>query len=126
TSGCNTSPASQVDSISPAKNHSPSSGWLVSRDTNRMDHTPEVELIAESADGGALTIRCAQKKTDAYVHTTEVVSDGNVRIKFDDQLPTRQHWSEATSYQGLFSPDAKGFANRLASSHVFLFEYTPF
>lgn len=52
--------------------------------------------------------------------------DHQVRLRFDDNPPTTDRWSESTSHSGLFASDAVAFSKQLAGAQKFTFEFTPF
>lgn len=100
--------------------------WLLLESTNKMDNTPEVVLRKDGTDGATLTIRCVERKTEAYVNTDTILDNSNVRIRFDDSAPVRQGWGKSTDDKALFAPDAVTLARELAKAHTFLVEFTPF
>lgn len=100
--------------------------WALIESTNKMDSTPEVVLRKSGSNGSSLTIRCSDRKTDAYVNTDTVVDNGAVRVRFDQAGPVRQMWTRSTDYKALFAPDGISFARQLAKAQSFLFEFTPF
>jgi hypothetical protein len=100
--------------------------WVLTESVNKMDGTPEITLSKLAPPGAALVIRCVRRETDVYVVTPEVVSNGRIRIKFDDSAPQHENWSESTGDSALFSPEPVLFARKMAKSKTLLFEFTPF
>ena len=79
---------------------------MISDSTNRMDGTKEASLTKLSPEhSDALTIRCVNQKTEAFVSTGAVSMEKVVRLKFDDRKPIREAWHESASGNALFSPD---------------------
>ena len=102
-------------------------GWLIGITTSKMDKTPEALLSKVAEDkGGVLVVRCFRSRTEVLVATSDVVDNGSVRLKFDDESPRRQNWGEATSHDALFSRDPIPLARKLATTRTLLFEYQPF
>lgn len=98
-------------------------GWLLSEPINKMDNTPVISLIKSSVDRGQIVIRCAERKTDAYIVTGLVGNWSGVRVKFDDSAPVQQYWLRSSDDTALFTPDPIAFSKRLAKAHSFLFEF---
>lgn len=78
-----------------------------------------------------LIIRCKEGKTDTYVETgmpakPETGKTITVRTRLDDAKAVVAFWDQSTDNAALFAPDAIGLAQKLASTHRFLFEFTPF
>jgi hypothetical protein len=86
----------------------------------------------ESAEGsGDLLIRCSSREgVDAYVHFPRLVESSEkrsgVRIKFDDQPPFRQWWTESKNSEALFSPTPRQFVDQLTTHKTFLLEHEVF
>jgi hypothetical protein len=91
-----------------------------------MDNTPIIILQKSGSGGATVTIRCAKRKTEAYVDTDTILDSGNVRVKFDESSPIRQAWEKSTDDKALFAPDAITFARTLTKTKTFLLEFTPF
>jgi len=119
------SAAAAAERIVPAINSSSNNHWLVLDSKNQTDNSPEVSLQTGGTDGAVLTIRCANRETEAYVDTDTALSDKRVRVRFDDSAPLRQYWYRSASDRTLFAPDAVAFARRLANTHILRFEFTP-
>ncbi len=79
-----------------------------------------------------MVIRCQENKTEVYVVTgttasVEYATDSHtVRLRFDDEKPITQHWSESTDSKALFAPNAILLAKQLSDHNKFTFEFTPF
>jgi type VI secretion system protein VasI len=124
----------------------PQDKWTVKQKASPMDSSKTVVLTlnAENTIHGpigdrtpSLIIRCKEGKTDAYVVTGMAASveedseggpseDHQVRLRFDDNPPATDRWSESTSHSGLFASDAVAFSKQLAGAQKFTFEFTPF
>jgi hypothetical protein len=124
----------------------PQDNWTVKEEVSPMDSSKTVVLTlsAENTIHGpigdrrpSLIIRCKEGKTDAYVVTGMAASveedseggpseDHQVRLRFDDNPPATDRWSESTSHSGLFASDAVAFSKQLAGAQKFTFEFTPF
>lgn len=102
------------------------SEWELSDSRDAMDNTPKVTLSKSSSDGATLIIRCAKRKTEAYVDTATITGNADVRIRFDQSQPVRQSWTRSTDDKALFAPDSVSFARELAKAKTFMIEYTPF
>ena len=73
-----------------------------------------------------MTIRCAKRKTEAYIDTDAILDNGNIRVKFDESSPLHETWEKSTDDKALFAPDAITFARQLAKTKTLLLEFTPF
>ena len=92
-----------------------------------MDKTQEAQLLKVAEDKGAeLVVRCLGSRTDVIVTTDEIVGNGMVRLKFDNDSPRRENWIEAQSEAALFSRDPIHLARKLAATGTLMFEYHPF
>lgn len=103
--------------------------------TSPMDGSKRYTLHFPSDDNGEgdgeLLVRCSSiKGVEAYVSFRRLVesSDGRsaVRIKFDDQTPSRQLWTESKDSDALFSPTPRQFVDELSTHSIFLFEHEVF
>jgi hypothetical protein len=110
-----------VSTASPATNE-----WSLIESSDKMDNTPVVILRKSGTGGATMTIRCAKRKTEAYVDTDTILDNGNVRVKFDVSSPIRQTWGKSTDDKALFAPDPITFARTLTKTKTFLLEFTPF
>jgi hypothetical protein len=122
----------------------PPNRWFVEESSNKMDGTREVSLslIANSPKSQSifertpsLVIQCRNKKTELYVDAGTVLDPNRaspfsgwlpIRIKIDDTVAVRQHWTESTGDTAVFDPDPVQLARRLARAHLLLVEFTPF
>lgn len=117
--------------------------WRRYESKSEMDGTATValQLDAEDAIRGpvkrqtpTLLLRCrGDKHLDAYIHTGMAASveystsSHTVRLKFDDGPPAAQHWGESDTSDALFyEGDATALMDRLRSTKIFKFEFTPF
>ncbi len=110
---------------SPAINSASNDNWLVLDSENQMDNTTDISLYNGGTQGAVLTIRCANRETEAYIDTDTVLENGGIRVRFDDSAVIRQSWDRSASNKALFAPDAVAFARRLANTHILRFEFTP-
>ncbi len=121
--------------------------WRVETSTDPMDDVTNVTLglganeplgldFPYRDDYAALVIRCRKGKTDAYVVThvpvkTNYSSDYDelgsfVRMRFNDEKPVGEYWSQSTDHSAVFAPSPISFAQRIAKGDRLVFEFTPF
>ena len=100
-----------------------------------MDGSKRYTLRFPSDDngegGGDLLVRCSSENgVEAYVSFRRFVesSDGRsgVRIKFDEQPPLRQLWTESKDSEALFSPTPRQFVDQLTRHSIFRLEHEAF
>lgn len=121
----------------------PADHWYASEDTSPMDGSRSVSLWT-SADEEirgwlnethrpTLYVRCRENETDVFVVTGVnpdvewgLFQQATVRLRLDEDKPTRQTWSESTDGKALFAPRAVTLARRLAGASTLRFEFTPF
>jgi hypothetical protein len=78
-----------------------------------------------------LIVRCLSKKTEAFVFTGSALKiepeteDHTVSFRFDDEQETTVRWPDSSEHDALFSPDARGFAERVMRARSLRFGYTP-
>ncbi len=78
-----------------------------------------------------LVVRCADKKTEAFVFTGSAIKieprteDHGVTFGFDDGAQASERWPDSAEHDALFAPDGAGFADRLTHARTFTFGYTP-
>lgn len=120
------STVSSTSALAAAISEPNSNEWSLDESTDQMDNTPVVVLRKSGSDGAALLIRCAKRKTDAYIDTDSVLDNGSVRLKFDQSAPLRETWGKSTDGKAVFAPDAITFARKLANAKTLLFEFTPY
>lgn len=78
-----------------------------------------------------LIVRCLSKKTEAFVFTGSALKiepqteDHTVSFSFDDEPETTVRWPDSSEHDALFSPDARGFAERVMRARSLRFGYTP-
>ena len=100
--------------------------WHISTSSNPIDGTKTVVLETYATNHhDMLVIRLTGRKLEVYVTTGNIVQDekASVRIKFDNDTPTKQTWDRSADYNGIFSPDPSGFVTRLQRSSEFYIEY---
>jgi hypothetical protein len=79
-----------------------------------------------------LVVRCLGRQTEVYVVTDTASSlepmpdKHTVRVAFDDQAETVEHWLDSADHKELFSPDGPGMARRIADADRMRFGFTPF
>ena len=115
--------------------------WQVAISKSPMDGSETVTLTLDSENKfqgwleqhrATLVLRCQEKKTDVYVVTgtqasVESADDTHtVRLRFDQLPPVNQQWYQSTDGKGLFAPNGRQLAARLARVKVLTFEFTPF
>jgi len=116
--------------------------WIVKESASEMDGTATVLLsvVATEPIKGwleeelpILMVRCREKRTDVVVRTGMAANPElglfqrfHVRLRFDQQQPVREVWSEATNNEALFSPSAINLARRITRADTLRFEFTPF
>ncbi len=122
----NSSTVAAAEPSTPAISSASNDNWLVLDSQNQMDNTTDVSLYNGGTHGAVLTIRCANRETEAYIDTDTVLENGGVRVRFDNSAVIRQSWDRSASDKALFAPDAVAFARRLANTHILRFEFTPF
>lgn len=89
------------------------------------------ERMEAMRDGHTLVVRCTGRKLDAYIVSDTVVdSNGegraSIRLKFDNDKPVSETWSESTDHRALFSANPLWFVQNLVNTNGLAFEYTPF
>jgi hypothetical protein len=121
-------------SSAPKWYRTPHSGWA--SDGSR---TLSFELEAENEVAvwmkrvrPTLVVRCLGRQTEVYVVTDTASSlepmpdKHTVRVAFDDQTETVEHWLDSADHKELFSPDGPGMARRIAEADKMRFGFTPF
>jgi hypothetical protein len=113
-----------------------SGNWRVRRERDSMTDQPRVflSMIGETDQGRTndpplLTFRCFQGRLEAFVAVGAFIGSGDsrpTRLRFDRAEPVAQSWSSSTSGTAVFSPDPRGFADRLARSERLLVEVAAF
>jgi hypothetical protein len=107
-----------------------------------MDGTREVSFVLDaqneidgfiSKNRPSLGIRCAKHKPEVYIYVGEPfeteygeLNATSVRVKFDDNTPVKQRWSESTNLEAAFAANPAKLTRQLTTSKKFLFEFTPF
>jgi hypothetical protein len=101
-----------------------------------MTDQPRVflSMIGETEQGRTneaplMTLRCFQGRLEAFVAVGAYIGTGEsraTRLRFDRAEPVAQSWSSSTSGTAVFSPDPRGFTDRLARSERLLIEVTAF
>ena len=100
--------------------------WVVLQGANRMDGVKFVQIISVPADNPELVIRCKGKKRELLLATHGVVTDGTVRLKFDDGKPVTQQWDQSDSYDTLFSQQPVALVKQLVGAKILMLEYRPY
>jgi hypothetical protein len=107
-----------------------------------MDDTEIIayRLNAEHEIAGFLTqyrprliARCKERKTEVYVEVgmpsqpeTTDFQRHTVRLRFDDNPPSSQLWSDSTDNKALFSPSGVALAKRLAKTKRLRLQFVPY
>ena len=136
------SPSSSPEDNRSAGNGKGSNGkWRRVEDKSAFDDSRTVTFLLDgegSIQGPVrsqvptLIVRCKERKTSVYVSTgmsasVEYGTDSHrVRLRLDDGRPFIEGWSEATSNDALFAPEAIEFLKQLAEAKRLAFEFTPF
>jgi hypothetical protein len=123
-----------LPSSAPKWYRTPHSGWA--SDGSR---TISFELDAENDVAvwmkhvrPTLVVRCLGRQTEVYVVTDTASSlepmpdKHTVRVAFDDQAETVEHWLDSADHKELFSPDGPAMARRIADADKMRFGFTPF
>jgi hypothetical protein len=115
--------------------------WQVTEERSAMDDSLTVALTLDAEERitgpvreqqPTLIIRCKEGKTSVYIWTGMAadVEYGNerhtVRVRLNNGTAVTEEWSESTSRDGLFAPDAISFAKQLATASTLAFEFRPF
>lgn len=143
------SPAASVSAISPTP---PSSNppprpeqpdeWIRSDSVSQLDDSKgvtyavaahaEVEVWLRS-HRPTLLVRCRENETDVFMTTggAATVESGDleghtVRVRYDDGQAQNQRWTESTSNDSLFAPNAIAMARRIATAQTVRIGWTPF
>ena len=78
-----------------------------------------------------LVVRCTQNRTEAFVYTDTAAriepgsEDRSVRVRFDDDPYTDEHWPDSAEHKGLFAPNGETFTQRLINARTLRFQFTP-
>ena len=78
-----------------------------------------------------LVVRCTQNRTETFVYTDTAAriepgsEDRSVRVRFDDEPYTDEHWPDSAEHKGLFAPNAETFTQRLMNARTLRFQFTP-
>jgi hypothetical protein len=78
-----------------------------------------------------LVVRCTQNRTEAFVYTDTAAriepgsEDRSVRVRFDDEPYTDEHWPDSAEHKGLFAPNGETFTQRLMNARTLRFQFTP-
>ena len=78
-----------------------------------------------------LVVRCTQNRTEAFVYTDTAAriepgsEDRSVRVRFDDEPFTDEHWPDSAEHKGLFAPNGETFTQRLMNARTLRFQFTP-
>lgn len=78
-----------------------------------------------------LVVRCTQNRTEAFVYTDTAAriepgsEDRSVRVRFDDEPSTDEHWPDSAEHKGLFAPNPETFTQRLMNARTLRFQFTP-
>ncbi len=78
-----------------------------------------------------LVVRCLGSRTDAFVFTDSPAriepepDTRTVRVRLDDGAAVTERWTASAGHDGLFAPDGRQFASRLAAAHRLEFGFTP-
>ena len=78
-----------------------------------------------------LVVRCTQSRTEAFVYTDTAAriepgsEDRSVRVRFDDEPFTDEHWPDSAEHKGLFAPNPETFTQRLMNARALRFQFTP-
>lgn len=78
-----------------------------------------------------LIVRCMQNRTEAFVYTDTAAriepgsEDRSVRVQFDDEPYTDEHWPDSAEHKGLFAPNPETFTQRLMNARILRFQFTP-
>lgn len=78
-----------------------------------------------------LVVRCLGSRTDAFVFTDSPAriepepDTRTVRVRLDDAQAATERWTASAGHDGLFAPDGREFASRLAAAHRLEFGFTP-
>jgi hypothetical protein len=78
-----------------------------------------------------LVVRCADKKTEAFVFTGSAIkieprsADHTVTFGFDGGAETTERWPDSAEHDALFAPDGAAFAGRVTQARTLRFGYTP-
>ncbi len=117
--------------------------WVQGEYLTEMDGTRAV-YVSTSADQDVrgwldavtrpmLYIRCQEGKTELFVRTElppnveyGMIDQATVRVRVDEESPSRQVWGESLDGKALFAPKPIALARRLAAASSFRFEFTPF
>lgn len=102
--------------------------WHKTEKTDPMDGTKQTALTlnAIANPSGTLIVRFTGQKLEIYVTTSDVLDNGNVRVKFDDAAPTTQTWNQSTDNEAVFSPDPVVLLTKLQHATKFLIELHPY
>ncbi len=78
-----------------------------------------------------LVVRCADKKTEAFVFTGSAIKieprteDHTVTFAFDGGADATERWPDSAEHDALFAPDGAAFAARVTQARTLRFGYTP-
>jgi hypothetical protein len=79
-----------------------------------------------------LAVRCVSRRTEVFVVLYSAASIENaaethtVTISLDGEPDVEQQWLDSEDKQGLFAPDGKALAARMAASRRLRFSFKPF
>jgi type VI secretion system VasI family protein len=115
--------------------------WEMSRDTSKMDGSPEILLLLESEDEIdlgkeqsrlALALRCQEGETNVFVFlaASQWILDDNVEVQWrlDSDAPETTTWKSSTDRNALgiwTSRPAIAFSKRLMAKTKLVFRVTP-
>ncbi len=97
--------------------------------TDAMDGRKKFTLIVLGDEEGHVNLAfwCSSSRDlMAVVSSDDVVDQGSVRVKFDNNSPLTQTWRESSNNAALFAPNPKHLMNQLGISNRFMFEYSRF
>jgi hypothetical protein len=126
-------PAVQPDSSAPKWTRTRQSGWATDGSRTmgfEVDAEREVPVYMDRVRP-VLAARCISRQIEVFVVLRSATRIENrdtrtARISVDGEPEVEQQWLESSDRQGLFAPDARAFATRLATANRLRFGFNPF
>jgi TonB family protein len=133
-SGQDSKPATATSSVN-------RSAWRMDETKSEMTDEPSVLLLLDATGSipgqvtgtvtPTITLRCRERKLDAYVAFYMVLDGGvfdasPVRLRWNEDPPEKATWIRSTDYQSVFAPNAAAFIARLAHASRLRVEVRPF
>lgn len=122
--------------------YNPENQWYLQESNSKMtdDKTVTVILVPDNTIDTymkkiepKLIIRCKEKQTDVFISGTGSANPEygsydkyTVRLRFDNEKPYQEYWSQGTENDSLFASNPVKLAKKIAHGQNFKFEYTPF